>query len=61
MERLTRKEVRSLSDREINTAYRRISRDRSYGLANDTRTSFENTKLLEEEIRNRKGLKERSN
>lgn len=61
MERLTRKEVRSLSDSEIKTAYRRINKDMSYGLLDDKRTSLENTMLLEEEIRERKNGSEESN
>lgn len=53
MERLTREEVRDLSDREVKIAYDRISRDYSFGLLYDKVTPVENTRLLAEELRDR--------
>lgn len=53
MERLTREEIRDLSDSEIKTAWKRIKRDYSFGLLNDRVTPVENTRMLEEELRHR--------
>ncbi len=53
MEKLTREEVRHLTDSEVMIARERIQRDYSYGLLSDRRTPFENTRILEEELRNR--------
>jgi hypothetical protein len=53
MERLTRAEVKSLTDREVQIACERIKRDYSFGLINDEVTPVENTRLLEEELRER--------
>ncbi len=53
MERLTKEEVKALSDREVKIAYQRISRDYSFGLLHDKVTPVENTKLLAEELRER--------
>jgi hypothetical protein len=57
MERLTREELKDLTDREISIAYERISRDHSFGLLSDRATTFENTKLLAEELRERGGTR----
>lgn len=53
MQRLTREEVKSLTDREVNIACERIKRDYFYGLLSDKVTPLENTQLLEEELRER--------
>jgi hypothetical protein len=53
MERLTKDEVKTLSDREVKIAYERISRDYSFGLLYDKVTPVENTKILAEELRER--------
>ena len=53
MERLTREEVKSLTDREVQIARDRIRKDCYYGLLSDKVTPVENTQLLEEELRNR--------
>lgn len=53
MQRLSREEVRCLTDREVRIARERIWRDHSYGLLSDKRTPVENTLLLEEELRER--------
>lgn len=53
MERLTREEVKNLTDREVKIACERIKRDYSYGLLSDKVTPLENTQLLEEELRER--------
>lgn len=53
MQRLTREEVKNLTDREVKIACERIKRDYSYGLLSDTVTPLENTQLLEEELRER--------
>ncbi len=53
MERLTREEVKNLTDREVNIACERIKRDYSIGLLSDKVTPLENTQLLEEELRER--------
>jgi hypothetical protein len=57
MQRLTREEVRNLTDREVNIACERIKRDYSFGLLSDKVTPLENTQLLEKELRER-GLSE---
>jgi len=57
MERLTREEVRKLTDKEVRIAYRRITRDYSYGLLNDKVTPLQNRTLLAEELHKR-GLPE---
>ncbi|MBN1289198.1 MAG: hypothetical protein JXA49_06140 [Actinobacteria bacterium] len=59
MERLTRKKVKDLTDGEVKTAYERIKRDHSFGLVNDKKTSVENTRLLEDELRDRSSSKEK--
>jgi hypothetical protein len=53
MERLTKDEVKTLSDREVKIAYERISRDYSFGLLYDKVTPVENTRLLAQELRER--------
>jgi hypothetical protein len=53
MERLTREEIRTLTDREVKIACKRIKRDYSFGLLNDEVTPVENTRLLEQELRER--------
>ena len=53
MERMTREEVHSLTDREVKMAYERIKKDHSYGLLSDRVTPLENTHLLEEELHKR--------
>jgi hypothetical protein len=53
MERLTRKELKTLSDREVKIAHDRIKRDYSLGLLNDRVTPVENALLLEAELRRR--------
>jgi len=53
MERLTREEVKHLTDREVKIACERIKRDYSCGLLSDKVTPLENTQLLEEELRER--------
>jgi len=53
MQRLTREEVRNLTDREVNIACERIKRDYFYGHLSDKVTPLENTQLLEEELRQR--------
>ncbi len=53
MQRLTREEVKNLTDREVNVARERIKRDYSYGLLSDKVIPLENTQLLEEELRER--------
>ncbi len=53
MQRLTREEVKDLTDREVNIACERIKRDYSIGLLSDKVTPLENTQLLEEELRER--------
>ncbi len=53
MQRLTREEVKNLTDREVKIACERIKRDYSYGLLSDKITPLENTQLLEEELRER--------
>ena len=53
MQRLTREEVKNLTDREVNIACERIKRDYSFGLLSDRVTPLENTQLLEEELRKR--------
>lgn len=54
MDRMTKDEIRTLSDRELRTAHDRILRDFSLGLLNDRVTPVENTRLLEEELRERR-------
>ncbi len=53
MQRLSREEVKCLTDREVRIARERIWKDYSYGLLSDKKTPFENTRLLEEELRER--------
>ena len=53
MERLTKEEIKSLTDREVKVAYQRIKRDYSFGFMNDKVTFAENTQLLGEELRDR--------
>lgn len=53
MQRLTREEVKKLTDREVKLAFERIKRDSSLGLLSDRVTPLENTRLLEEELRER--------
>lgn len=53
MDRMTKDEMKTLSDRELKTAHERILRDFSLGLLNDRVTPVENTRLLEEELRER--------
>ncbi|MCG2817529.1 MAG: hypothetical protein L6433_00750 [Actinomycetia bacterium] len=53
MQRLTREEVKDLTDREVYIACERIKRDYSIGLLSDKVTPLENTRLLEEELRER--------
>jgi len=53
MNRISREEAKSLSDRELMTAHDRIARDYSLGLLNDRITPVQNTLLLEEELRER--------
>ena len=53
MERLSREEIKTLTDREVKVAYQRIKRDYSFGFMNDKVTFAENTQLLGEELRER--------
>jgi hypothetical protein len=53
MRRMTREEVKHLTDREVKIACERIKRDYSFGLFEDRATPRENTILLEEELRKR--------
>ena len=53
MERLTRKDLKTLSDREVKIAHDRIKRDYSLGLLNDKVTPVENALLLEAELQRR--------
>jgi hypothetical protein len=53
MERLSREEIKSLTDREVKVAYQRIKRDYSFGFMNDKVTFAENTQLLGEELQER--------
>ncbi len=53
MHRISREEVKSLTDRELVTAHDRILRDYSLGLLEDRVIPVENTLLLEEELRER--------
>jgi hypothetical protein len=53
MKRMTKEEVKNLSDREVKIAWKRIKRDYSFGLLDDKRTPVENTILLEAELRTR--------
>lgn len=53
MELLSRKEIKDLTDREVQIAHERILRDHSYGLLRDEVTPVENAHLLEEELRRR--------
>lgn len=53
MERLSREEMKTLTDREVKVAYERIKRDYSFGFMNDKVTFAENTQLLGEELRER--------
>ena len=53
MERLSKKDLKTLSDREVKIARDRIKRDHLLGLLNDRVIPFENTVLLEEELRRR--------
>jgi len=53
MKRLTREEVKSLTDREVQIARKRIEHDYSFGLISDRVTPVENTRLLEQELRER--------
>jgi hypothetical protein len=55
MERLTRQDLKTLSDREVKIAHHRIKRDFSLGLLNDRVTPVENAMLLEAELRRRGG------
>ena len=53
MQRLSREEVRCLTDREVRIARERIWRDHSNGLLSDKETPVKNARLLEEELRER--------
>ncbi len=53
MQRISREEAKSLTDRELMTAHDRILRDYSLGLLDDRVVPVENTLLLEEELRKR--------
>lgn len=53
MYRLTREEIRSLTDRELRIANKRIKRDYFHGMTNDDVVPIENSHLLEEELRRR--------
>jgi hypothetical protein len=53
MDRLSREEIKTLTDREVKVAYERIKRDYSFGFMNDKVTFAENTQLLGEELRER--------
>lgn len=53
MDRLTKEEARTLTDRECKIACERIKKDYSFGLLNDRVTPVENTRILEEELRQR--------
>ncbi|HEY5526214.1 MAG TPA: hypothetical protein VIK02_01370 [Candidatus Anoxymicrobiaceae bacterium] len=50
---MTREEVKSLTDREVQIARKRIEHDYSFGLISDRVTPVENTRLLEQELRER--------
>ncbi|MHB8896914.1 MAG: hypothetical protein ACYC99_17305 [Candidatus Geothermincolia bacterium] len=53
MRRISRDEVKDLTDKEVKIACERIKRDYSFGLLDDRVTPLENTMLLEEELRRR--------
>jgi hypothetical protein len=53
MKRLTREELKSLTDREVQIARKRIEHDYSFGLLSDRVIPVENTRLLEKELRER--------
>lgn len=53
MKRLTKKEAQSLTDREVQIACERIKKDYSFGLLSDEVIPNENTRLLEQELRER--------
>ena len=53
MERLSREELKKLTDREVKIAFERIKRDYNHGILNDKVTPLENARLLEEELRSR--------
>jgi hypothetical protein len=53
MKRLTKEEVKDLTDKEVKIACERIKRDYSFGLFEDRATPRENTMLLEAELRRR--------
>lgn len=53
MERMSREEVASLTDREVKIAHDRILRDHSFGLLRDEVTPVENTMLLKKELHRR--------
>jgi len=53
MERLTKEEVKNLTDREVKIACERIRRDYSLGLLSEKVAPVENVRLLEEELRRR--------
>jgi hypothetical protein len=53
MKRMTKEEVKNLTDREVKIAFERIRRDYYFGLFEDRVTPRENTMLLEAELRRR--------
>ena len=53
MRRMTKEEVKSLSDQEVKTACERIKHDYSYGLFDRKAVPRENTMLLESELQRR--------
>lgn len=55
MERLSREEVKDLTDWEVRLACERIERDYSFGLLSDRFNSRENTIILKEEMLRRGG------
>ncbi|MBN2167935.1 MAG: hypothetical protein JW738_01715 [Actinobacteria bacterium] len=59
MDRLKKKDVKNLTDKEVKTAYERIKKDHSFGLVSDRKTSAENARLLEAELRDRNSSEEK--
>ena len=53
MKRMTKEELKGLSDKEVKTACERIKHDYSFGLLECKSIPRENTMLLESELRRR--------
>lgn len=54
MEKLTREELKNLTNKEVELACERIKRDHYFGRLNDRVTPVENAELLEQELQERK-------